>query len=50
MTIEFQRWPDDLTRRYRERGYWIDRPLSGILTEQIERRPDATAPRRRRSG
>ncbi|MDP9789641.1 (2,3-dihydroxybenzoyl)adenylate synthase [Agrobacterium tumefaciens] len=43
MTIEFERWPEDFVRRYRERGYWTDRPLSGILTEQVERRPDATA-------
>ncbi|PZU20953.1 MAG: (2,3-dihydroxybenzoyl)adenylate synthase [Shinella sp.] len=43
MTIEFQRWPADLVRRYRDRGYWIDRPLSGILAEQVRCRPDATA-------
>ena len=43
MTIEFERWPEDFVRRYRERGYWIDRPLSGILAEQVQRRPDATA-------
>jgi len=43
MTIEFQRWPADLARRYRDRGYWIDRPLSGILSEQAKCRPDATA-------
>ena len=43
MTIEFSRWPDDLARRYRERGYWIDRPLSRILAEQVQHRPDATA-------
>ncbi|MBP1849559.1 (2,3-dihydroxybenzoyl)adenylate synthase [Rhizobium halophytocola] len=43
MTIEFQRWPDALARRYRDRGHWIDRPLTGILTEQAGWRPDATA-------
>lgn len=43
MTIEFERWPEDLARRYRDRGYWIDRPLSDILTQQVELRPDATA-------
>jgi len=43
MTIEFQRWPDSFVRRYRERGYWIDRPLSAILTEQAARHPYSTA-------
>ncbi|MDZ7927161.1 MAG: (2,3-dihydroxybenzoyl)adenylate synthase [Agrobacterium sp.] len=43
MTIEFVRWPEDLARRYRDRGYWIDRPLSDILTRQVERQPDAVA-------
>lgn len=42
MTIEFERWPDDLARRYRERGYWIDRPLSHMLAQQVQRQPDAT--------
>ncbi|MEE3651296.1 MULTISPECIES: (2,3-dihydroxybenzoyl)adenylate synthase [unclassified Brenneria] len=32
MMIEFNRWPAALERRYRERGYWIDRPLDDILS------------------
>ncbi|MBB2972800.1 (2,3-dihydroxybenzoyl)adenylate synthase [Mesorhizobium sp. RMAD-H1] len=43
MKIEFQRWPDDLASRYRERGYWIDEPLTRILAEQRRLRPEAPA-------
>ncbi|MDZ5699775.1 (2,3-dihydroxybenzoyl)adenylate synthase [Chelativorans sp. M5D2P16] len=43
MTIEFQRWPEELANRYRERGYWIDEPLTRIPTEQRRLRPEATA-------
>ncbi|WLI78932.1 (2,3-dihydroxybenzoyl)adenylate synthase EntE [Kosakonia sp. H02] len=32
MTIPFTRWPEDFARRYREKGYWQDLPLSDILT------------------
>ncbi|WP_342321663.1 (2,3-dihydroxybenzoyl)adenylate synthase EntE [Kosakonia sp. BYX6] len=32
MTIPFNRWPEDFARRYREKGYWQDLPLSDILT------------------
>lgn len=32
MTVPFTRWPDDFARRYREKGYWLDRPLTDILT------------------
>ncbi|RLM24490.1 2,3-dihydroxybenzoate-AMP ligase [Brenneria alni] len=31
MMIEFNRWPAALAQRYRERGYWIDKPLNDIL-------------------
>lgn len=34
MSIAFTPWPDDLARRYRERGYWTDRPLTDIATRQ----------------
>src|SRR5471030_639386 len=34
MTIAFTRWPDDLAQRYRERGYWLDLPLTDILQRQ----------------
>lgn len=32
MTIPFSRWPQEFARRYREKGYWQDLPLSDILT------------------
>ncbi|MFZ3617951.1 (2,3-dihydroxybenzoyl)adenylate synthase EntE [Leclercia barmai] len=32
MTLPFTRWPDDFARRYREKGYWQDLPLTDILT------------------
>ncbi|WP_411752636.1 AMP-binding protein, partial [Serratia sp. (in: enterobacteria)] len=34
MTIAFTPWPEEFARRYRERGYWIDRPLTDILSRQ----------------
>lgn len=43
MTIEFQRWPEELAALYRERGYWLDLPLTRILDTQAKERPDATA-------
>lgn len=33
MSIPFVRWPEDLANRYRERGYWIDRPLTEIIAQ-----------------
>lgn len=33
MIIPFTPWPDELANRYRERGYWIDRPLTDIVTQ-----------------
>ncbi|MGL3606751.1 (2,3-dihydroxybenzoyl)adenylate synthase [Rhizobium sp. G187] len=41
--IEFTPWPEDVAARYRERRYWIDRPLSRIVEEQASQRPDAVA-------
>jgi 2,3-dihydroxybenzoate-AMP ligase len=32
MTVPFTRWPDEFARRYREKGYWQDLPLTRILT------------------
>ena len=43
MSIAFTRWPEQLAARYRERGYWIDRPLSAILELQAQSRPGAIA-------
>ena len=31
MTLPFTRWPDEFARRYREKGYWQDLPLTDIL-------------------
>jgi 2,3-dihydroxybenzoate-AMP ligase len=36
MTIPFTRWPEDFARRYREKGYWQDRPLTHILTDRAD--------------
>lgn len=36
MTIPFTRWPEDFARRYREKGYWQDLPLTHILTDQAD--------------
>ncbi len=36
MTIAFTPWPEALAHRYRERGYWTDRPLTDIITRQAK--------------
>ncbi len=41
--VAFQAWPAPLAQRYREAGYWLDRPLGAILADSVERRPDAIA-------
>ncbi len=41
MTIEFTHWPPARERLYREKGYWIDKPLTRALEEQAAMRPDA---------
>jgi len=41
--IEFSPWPQDLARRYREAGYWIDRPLTDILDARLAADPGAEA-------
>lgn len=41
--IEFTAWPQDQARLYRERGYWIDQPLTHILDAQLAADPDALA-------
>ncbi|GAB2935252.1 (2,3-dihydroxybenzoyl)adenylate synthase [Hafnia psychrotolerans] len=43
MTIAFTRWPDDLEQRYRERGYWLDLPLTDILQRQSDNNAVAIA-------
>ncbi|XNM55892.1 hypothetical protein ACLK1Z_03595 [Escherichia coli] len=32
MSIPFTRWPEEFARRYREKGYSQDLPLTDILT------------------
>lgn len=36
MAIPFTPWPDEFARRYREKGYWLDRPLTDIIENQCE--------------
>ena len=36
MAIPFTPWPDEFARRYREKGYWLDRPLTDIIENQRE--------------
>lgn len=36
MTIPFTRWPGEFARRYREKGYWQDLPLTDILTRHAD--------------
>ncbi|MFT0137349.1 (2,3-dihydroxybenzoyl)adenylate synthase [Alcanivoracaceae bacterium MT1] len=43
MTLPFTRWPKDLERRYRQQGYWIDKPLTRGMEHQARERPNATA-------
>ncbi len=43
MSIDFQRWPEELASRYRECGYWLDELLTRSLAEQSRLRPEATA-------
>lgn len=43
MSIEFTRWPEEFARRYREKGYWTDLPMTEMLSRQCQIRPEATA-------
>lgn len=36
MTIPYSRWPADLADRYRQKGYWLDLPLTDILNRQAD--------------
>lgn len=36
MSIPFTRWPEEFARRYREKGYWQDLPLTDILTRHAD--------------
>ncbi|MDE9461917.1 (2,3-dihydroxybenzoyl)adenylate synthase [Xenorhabdus bovienii] len=35
MNIEFNHWPEKLAQHYRQCGYWLDLPLSDILSRQV---------------
>lgn len=41
--LDHVRWPDEVSRRYRQRGYWLDQPLTRGLDEQVRTRPEAIA-------
>jgi 2,3-dihydroxybenzoate-AMP ligase len=41
--IAFTAWPENFARRYREKGYWLDVPMTEILAQQCAGRPDAIA-------
>lgn len=41
--LDFTPWPADFARRYRERGYWLDQPLTRMLDHQVRARPEAVA-------
>ncbi|WP_248750281.1 (2,3-dihydroxybenzoyl)adenylate synthase [Pseudomonas sp. MWU15-20650] len=43
MTIEFTHWPLDRAQHYREKGYWIDQPLTHLLQARSQSQPLATA-------
>ncbi|MGN8117680.1 (2,3-dihydroxybenzoyl)adenylate synthase [Labrys sp. 22185] len=43
MNVDFVHWPENLAQRYRERGHWLDQPLTRILDQQCRERPDALA-------
>ena len=40
---DFTPWPDDLAQRYRQKGYWLDAPLTRGLETQARQRPEACA-------
>ncbi|TKD13412.1 (2,3-dihydroxybenzoyl)adenylate synthase [Rhodobacter capsulatus] len=40
---DFTPWPDDLAQRYRQKGYWLDAPLTRGLETQARARPEACA-------
>lgn len=43
MTIEFTPWPEDYAHAYREKGYWLDEPLTRGFDAQAKVRPQAIA-------
>lgn len=43
MLTDFTRFPPEFAARYRQRGYWIDQPLTRALDQAQARCPDAIA-------
>lgn len=43
MSIAFSHWPAELCAHYRAQGYWLDRPMTDILAQQVQTRPNAPA-------
>ncbi|WP_326510575.1 amonabactin biosynthesis (2,3-dihydroxybenzoyl)adenylate synthase AmoE [Aeromonas caviae] len=41
--LPYTRWPDELARQYRAKGYWRGEPLTAMLARQCELAPDAEA-------
>ncbi|MFW6550008.1 (2,3-dihydroxybenzoyl)adenylate synthase BasE [Acinetobacter baumannii] len=41
--IEFVRWSPERTQHYRNKGYWIDQPLTRILTVGVQSHPHSPA-------
>ncbi|WP_120631938.1 (2,3-dihydroxybenzoyl)adenylate synthase [Ruegeria sp. EL01] len=41
--IKLTHWPENLTRSYRAKGYWIDQPLTRGLRHQARVQPNLTA-------
>ena len=42
-TLDFTPWPKDIAASYRERGFWIEKPLTDILEVQRFAHPDRVA-------
>ncbi|NUZ11426.1 (2,3-dihydroxybenzoyl)adenylate synthase [Pseudoalteromonas sp. McH1-7] len=41
--IDFTPWPPELAKRYREKGYWQDRPLTSVISDQLAQHGDKPA-------
>lgn len=41
--ISYTHWPEDLARKYRQKGYWLDQPLTRVLTQTARQFPQSTA-------
>ncbi|PIT63623.1 (2,3-dihydroxybenzoyl)adenylate synthase [Snodgrassella alvi] len=41
--ISYTHWPEDLAQKYRQKGYWLDQPLTRVLTQTARQFPQSTA-------